>query len=452
MGNYFKFIIITAIACLSSLEAHSQLLKSVYNPQVYGDPYGNKTEYYVRMSKENTTIIRAPHSNYSDDFSVYRDAYIVDLSTNIKYRLLDMVSGKYYPDKRSITNYAWVFEPLPVTCSNIRLVDGPLNITINLENANGRKVTHAARNAPSASFTQITNDIEDLISQYYENLGLDENRGIFYMHKISNIKFSKNGNMITISCRTNSDQYNRYREIWFDITQATFIEETAYGTYQGERDKGAQKFIHIKCPSGIFQRDDIGATYPDYSPYIHTYNDYYFHTSIPNLSKQFHNGLLWLKQVTMNSGIVYKGNLNVSPTGVTPVRKNDINKQTQTTNNSSSTYRSPNSTNYSSNNREFRPGNASIVDNTGTHDFTKYNCPSMYVTDYKKSVTISWGGDVVSLPKVSGNTYRMTGSSSKGNLTLTAYRSSQTGRIYLVTAFMRNPSSEVSQITINFKP
>ena len=63
MGNYFKFIIITAIACLSSLEAHSQLLKSVYNPQVYGDPYGNKTEYYVRMSKENTTIIRAPHKD-----------------------------------------------------------------------------------------------------------------------------------------------------------------------------------------------------------------------------------------------------------------------------------------------------------------------------------------------------------------------------------------------------
>ena len=58
----------------------------MYNPQVYGDPYGNKTEYYVRMSKENTTIIRAPHSNYSDDFSVYRDAYIVDLSTNIKYK------------------------------------------------------------------------------------------------------------------------------------------------------------------------------------------------------------------------------------------------------------------------------------------------------------------------------------------------------------------------------
>lgn len=452
MIRYYQFLIIITIISFTSINGQAQLLKSIYKPLVYGDPYGNKTEYYVRMSKENTTIVRAPRSNYSDNFSVYRDAYIVDLSTNIKYRLLDMVSGRCYPDKRSIVDYAWIFEPLPVTCSNIRLVDGPLNITINLDNANGRRVIHASRNAPPASFTQITNDIEDLISQYYEILGLDKNRGIFYMNKISNIKFSKNGNMLTISCRTNSDEFNRYREIWFDITQATFIEETAYGTFQGEREKGAQKFIHIKCPSGIFQRDDIGAKYPVASPYVHTFNDYYFCTSIPNLSQQFHNGLLWLKQVTINSNTVYKGNLNVSPAGVTPVRKNEINKQTQTNKSSSSAYQRQNSTDLSSTNMEFRPGNASIVDGTGTHDYTNYNCPSMYVTDYNNSVKISWGGDDVTLPKVSGNTYRMTGSSSKGNLTLTAYRSSQTGKIYLVTAFMRNPALGISQITISFKP
>ena len=98
------------------------------------------------------------------------------------------------------------------------------------------------------------------LSHYYENLGLDDTRCFDSMHKISNIEFSKNGNILTMSCKTNSDQYERYREIWFDITQATFIEKTAYSDCSDE--EGLLKFIHIKCPSGIFMRDDVstGAT------------------------------------------------------------------------------------------------------------------------------------------------------------------------------------------------
>lgn len=102
----------------------------------------------------------------------------------------------------------------------------------------------------------------------------------------------------------------------------------------------------------------------------------------------------------------------------------------------------------------FYPQNAVVIDDEGSHNFTSYDCPTMNVTDRRTSVTISWGGDSVVLPRSSSNedTYRASYNSSRGQLTMSAYRSSASGKIYLVTAVMLNPSPDVQRITINFKP
>lgn len=102
----------------------------------------------------------------------------------------------------------------------------------------------------------------------------------------------------------------------------------------------------------------------------------------------------------------------------------------------------------------FFPQNAIIVDEQGSHNFEHFDCPNMNVTDDNgKRVVISWGGDKVILYKSANNddTYSATGNTSRGNLTLRAFRSSSSGQIYLVTATMPNPSTDVKFITINFK-
>lgn len=102
----------------------------------------------------------------------------------------------------------------------------------------------------------------------------------------------------------------------------------------------------------------------------------------------------------------------------------------------------------------FCPQNAMVVDETGSHNFTSYDCPNMNVTDKGNSVDISWGGDNVTLNRSANNsdTYTATGNTPRGNLTIKAFRSSASGKIYLVTATMPNPTSDVRYITINFKP
>lgn len=102
----------------------------------------------------------------------------------------------------------------------------------------------------------------------------------------------------------------------------------------------------------------------------------------------------------------------------------------------------------------FFPQNAIIVDEQGCHNFEHFDCPNMNVTDDNgKRVVISWGGDNVVLYKSANNddTYSATGHTSRGNLTLKAFRSSSSGLIYLVTATMPNPTADVKHITINFK-
>lgn len=102
----------------------------------------------------------------------------------------------------------------------------------------------------------------------------------------------------------------------------------------------------------------------------------------------------------------------------------------------------------------FSPQNATVVDEQGSHNFENFDCPNMEVGDDNgKRVHISWGGDKVVLYKSANNadTYTATGHTSRGNVTLRAFRSSSSGQIYLVTATMPNPTADVQLITINFK-
>ncbi len=102
----------------------------------------------------------------------------------------------------------------------------------------------------------------------------------------------------------------------------------------------------------------------------------------------------------------------------------------------------------------FYPQNATIVDSEGSHNFTSYDCPNMNVTDKGNTVSIAWGGDNVVLNKSHSNrdTYTATGNTSRGKVTIKAFRSSTSGKIYLVTVAMPNPTPDVQHITINFKP
>lgn len=102
----------------------------------------------------------------------------------------------------------------------------------------------------------------------------------------------------------------------------------------------------------------------------------------------------------------------------------------------------------------FYPQNATIVDSEGHHSFGSYDAPNMNVTDKCKSVKVSWGGNEVVLNETenSEDTYFASAETSKGKLTIIAYRSSRSGKIYLVTVQMPNPTPNVDYITINFKP
>lgn len=104
----------------------------------------------------------------------------------------------------------------------------------------------------------------------------------------------------------------------------------------------------------------------------------------------------------------------------------------------------------------FAPQSATIVDNSGqSSTFSSFDAPSMSVTDNGSSVAIVWGGDRVVLRRNSdGSSYSASGQSSKGPITVTAYRSNRSKKIYLVTVGVNNASLPygIKRMTINFKP
>ncbi len=97
----------------------------------------------------------------------------------------------------------------------------------------------------------------------------------------------------------------------------------------------------------------------------------------------------------------------------------------------------------------FRPIKATITDSQGTFSSTSFNCPNMIVYDKGSSVLLSWGGENIPLSKSSSpDTYIASQTKSGTTMKFVAYRSSSTGRIYLVICTTKSNGKSVD---IHFK-
>lgn len=98
----------------------------------------------------------------------------------------------------------------------------------------------------------------------------------------------------------------------------------------------------------------------------------------------------------------------------------------------------------------FRPVKATITDSQGTFTSSNFNCPNMVVYDKGNMVQLSWGGEIIPLSKGnSSGTYVASQTKSGTTMRFVAYRSSNTGKIYLVICTTRSSNKSVE---INFKP
>lgn len=98
----------------------------------------------------------------------------------------------------------------------------------------------------------------------------------------------------------------------------------------------------------------------------------------------------------------------------------------------------------------FSPVKATITDSQGSFTSSNFNCPNMTVYDKGSSVLLSWGGENIPLSKSSSpDTYMASQSKSGTTMKFVAYRSSRTGRIYLVICTTKSNGKSVE---INFKP
>ena len=99
----------------------------------------------------------------------------------------------------------------------------------------------------------------------------------------------------------------------------------------------------------------------------------------------------------------------------------------------------------------FRPVKATITDSQGTFSSSTFDCPNMIVYDKENSVQLSWGGENIPLnrDRYSPDTYSASQSKSGVTMKFVAYRSSSTGKIYLVIC---TTSKRNQKVEINFKP
>lgn len=98
----------------------------------------------------------------------------------------------------------------------------------------------------------------------------------------------------------------------------------------------------------------------------------------------------------------------------------------------------------------FRPVKATITDSQGSFTSSNFNCPNMVVYDKGNIVQLSWGGENIPLSKSnSPGTYIASQTISGTTMRFVAYRSSNTGKIYLVICTTRSNNKSVE---INFKP
>ena len=98
----------------------------------------------------------------------------------------------------------------------------------------------------------------------------------------------------------------------------------------------------------------------------------------------------------------------------------------------------------------FRPVSATISDSEGTFTSSDFDCPNMIVYDEGNSVQLSWGGETIPLNEAgSPDTYVASQTKSGTTMKFVGYRSSSSGRIYLVICTTIDTERTVE---INFKP
>ncbi len=99
----------------------------------------------------------------------------------------------------------------------------------------------------------------------------------------------------------------------------------------------------------------------------------------------------------------------------------------------------------------FYPKSATINDAQGTFTSQSFDSPAMNEQDAGTHISINWGGNNAILYQLRENkyTYETSQSYQGQQITITAYRSTQSYKIYLVSVTQRFNGSS---IIINFKP
>lgn len=98
----------------------------------------------------------------------------------------------------------------------------------------------------------------------------------------------------------------------------------------------------------------------------------------------------------------------------------------------------------------FTPVSATINDEEGSYTSNSFDAPNLQFWDNKSSITVMWGGDKLSLKRqgYGDGTYRTVVSVNGTSLTVSAYRSADSGKIYLITVKQK---MREGSIMINFK-
>lgn len=99
----------------------------------------------------------------------------------------------------------------------------------------------------------------------------------------------------------------------------------------------------------------------------------------------------------------------------------------------------------------FKPTSATIKDSQGSYTSQQFDCTSMLIEDNQTSVQVAIAGDKITLypSKYNKDTYMTVVNQGSVEVTVVAFRSSSTKKIFLVTTTTRNGNKSV---TIKFKP
>lgn len=396
----------------------------------------------VRISKDKTIITSTYNpQNGSGSFWVNRGCYLQTFDSPRRYNLLYVkgaalgrFEAKHYSNSVTFTQ---VFEALPSNCTRFKYVEPNGDYeTYDLNSFSGQKITFSS-GFLSYNQQNVINAITNLISNYNDAIefGMGET---YTTTKLRKLEISYNSPMLTLTCRYSYGGQNMSAyEYRFNVNDASIEKIT----------ENNQDFIHIICPSGFAYNSLTSSTttedYP-YGPY--NYKDLCFSSKMPLLNKRFGNGLATLFKSLKNPNMIISTDFDELPSGVT------IKHRTKNSISNSSVKKHidlPQSQSKSIHST-FKPVKATITDSQGSFTSSNFNCPNMVVYDKGSSVQLSWGGENIPLSKSSSpDTYIASQSKSGTTMKFVAYRSSSTGRIYLVICTTKGNGKSVD---IHFKP